>query len=118
MKHNTFNLFLISESLNGLTKLPIQTFISSDFDTAKLYFIDWLKGKKVKNRFTLYKIGDIDKNFHIKETKIFIANGYEEEKVKTYQRTLLEEKKMIEEASREKTIKETIKKLFNGREIC
>lgn len=117
MKHKLNNLFIISEALNGLTKLPVQTFISNDFDTAKLYFHDWLKDKKCKAKYQLYKIGEIDKDFKIRQTKIFITTGFEIENKPSYQRTLFEEKKMIEEAAREQKTKDILRKLFNGKEI-
>ena len=117
MKHKHFNLFLISECLNGRTKVPVQTFISNDYDTAKLYFHDWINGKKCKAKFQLYKIGEIDKELKVKEMKIFITSGFEYENKKVYQNPLLEEKKQILEASKETKQKEIIKKLFDGIEI-
>lgn len=117
MKHSHFNLFLISECLNGNTKVPVHTFIDTNYDTAKLYFHDWLQGKKCKAKFQLYKIGEINKDLKIKETKIFITTGFEYENKKVYQNPLIEEKKLIKEASMEKEQKEIIKKLFNGKEI-
>lgn len=118
MKHKQYNLFLISEALNGLTRVPIQSFMSSDYDTAKLYFHDWLKDKKCKAKFQLYKIGEVNKDLRVKEMKVFITTGFEIENKPAYQRTLLEEKEMIKEATREQKTKEILKKLFNGKEIC
>ena len=117
MKHSQFNLFLISECLNGHTKVPVHTFIDTKYDTAKLYFHDWINGKKCKAKFQLYKIAEIDADLKVKETKTFITSGFEYENKKVYQNPLFEEKKQILEASKENTQKEIIKKLFNGREI-
>lgn len=119
MKHGVYNLFLISESLNGITKVPIQTFISNNFDTAKLYFHDWLKDKKCKTKFTLYKIGEIQNNFQIKEMKVFITNGSEtkEQKLCIQRNLIIEEKQRIAAAAKEKETIEIVKKLFDGKEI-
>lgn len=118
MKHKQYNLFLISEALNGLTKVPVQSFMSFDYDTAKLYFNDWLKDKKCKAKFQLYKIGEVNKDLRVKEMKVFITTGFEIENKPAYQRSLLDEQKMIQEAAKEEKTREILKKLFNGKEIC
>lgn len=113
MKHNSYILFLISECLNGHTKIPVHTFISNDYDTAKLYFHDWLYGKKCKAKFNLYKIAEIQKDLSVKESKAYITSGFEY----GFKESLREEKRRIEEASKEKDIKEQIKKLWDGIDV-
>lgn len=118
MKHKQFNLFVITEALKGILRVPIHSFISSDYDTAKLYFDTWLEGKKVKSKFQLYKIGEIDKELKIKEVRVFVTTGQDIKETKSFQRTLLDEKKNIEEAAKLRRQDEIVKKLFYGREIC
>ena len=86
---------------------------------AKLYFHDWLEGKKCKAKFQLYKIGEINKDLRITETKIYITSGFElERNPKTaFQETLWQEKNRIEAASKQKEMKEIVKTLFDGAEI-
>ena len=107
------NIFLISESLNGITKIPIQTFISSNYETAKLYFQDYIKDRKNKIKFQLYKIGEINKDFKIEQTKIFITAGFEIENEISKQQKLREEREIIKKASQEE-ISEAVRTLFNG----
>lgn len=113
MKHSNYILFLISECLNGSVKVPVHTFISNDYDTAKLYFHDWLFGKKCKLRFTLYRIGEIQKDLTVKESKAYITSGSEY----YFKENLREEKERIEKASKEKEIKEQIGLLWAGKYV-
>lgn len=75
-----YNLFLISEALKGEIKIPLATFIESNYDAAKLYFYAYMKADLVQRptSYILHKIGEIDvKERKLKACMIFVAGGLE-----------------------------------------
>lgn len=115
MKHGTTNLFIIQHGLKPISKEVVHSFIEQSYERAKIYFHDYIKDKENKISYTLYKIAEIDRELKVKEMKVFIATGYEIKFEKSFQRSLLEEKKRIEEASKKKTIAQTLEILFEGK---
>lgn len=117
MKHNVYNLFLISYGIKPHTKRPIHTFFCDTYEKAKIYFHDYIKNSENKIGYSLYKIAEIDKNINLKEQHIFICGGYEITYKPNYQRSLIIEKELIERASREKELSKQIEILFDGKRI-
>lgn len=113
-RDNKYNLFLISEGLTGGIRRPIITYISKDYDTAKLYFKDWIKDKQKPERFYLLKIGEFDKDLKMKPMKVFVSGGLEELYRREKTKDLRQEKERILNAYRAGRTAEQIKILFNG----
>lgn len=112
-KRINMNIFLITKSL-GANKIPHHIFISDDYELAKLNFDNYVDNYTYPSDFTLYKIGEIKQDLSVSTCKIYIKTGKRESYKKT---DFLQEKLLIEEAAKEKTTKEIVKKLFNGQEL-
>ncbi len=112
-KRINMNIFLIIKQL-GNNKIPHHIFISDDYELAKLNFDNYVDNYTYPSDFTLYKIGEIKQDLSVSTCKIYIKTGKRESYKKT---DFLQEKLLIEEAAKEKTTKEIVKKLFNGQEI-
>lgn len=116
MKHDVYNLFLITQALNGQLRLPIKSFISKDYDTAKLEFLEYVEQSKNPSSLYLYKIGEIGKDLRIKECRIFIDGGLEIQNKKKYTKSdILAEKKLYKDAKFEKEVAKQIEILFKGK---
>lgn len=120
-----YNLFLISEALNGKIARPLQSFIETDYTRAKLYFHGWIECDLNKaGNFVLHKIGELDlSERRLKPCMIFISDKYqakltyEESKLSKDQLTL----KITQEFNRAKSVWEKniryndkIKDIFEG----
>lgn len=117
--NKNYNIFLISKGKNPLLRVPYQTFISNNYENAKLYFQGYLIDEKDPQDYILHKIGEINKNLKIEnECKIFICGGYEIANANKKNKSISQIKIEYENIpnGRESTT-ELIKKLFNGREI-
>ena len=118
MKHNVYNLFLIAQALNGQLRLPIKSFISKNYDTAKLEFMEYVENSKNPSSLFLYKIGEIGKDLRVKECRIFIDGGLEIKNKKNYTKSdILKEKKLYEDAKFEKELSKQIEILFGGKSV-
>ena len=114
-----YNIFLILKGKNPLLRVPVQSFISSNYENAKLYFQGYLIDEKEPQNYVLYKIGEVNKNLKIEnECKIFICGGYEianlNKKNKLAKQIKIDYKNIPN--GKENTI-ELIEKLFDGIKI-
>ncbi len=117
--NKNYKIFLISKGKNPLLRVPYQTFISNNYENAKLYFQGYLIDEKEPQDYILYKIGEINKNLKIEnECKIFICGGYEISNLNKRKKLANQIKIEYENIPNGKeTTKELIEKLFNGKEI-
>lgn len=110
---NKYNLFLILKGKNEKCRIPIMTFIARNYDLAKTYFIGHISENKHPEEFALYKIGEIQKDYTLKPTKIFICGGFEEIKGRQMKFSIAD----LQANIKKKETKEILKKLFEGEEI-
>lgn len=81
---NIYNLFLISQALEGNLKRPYISFVEKGYNEAKLYFKAFIEAerkseeilKQAPMHYVLHQVGEIDKTFCWKPKFIYITDSY------------------------------------------
>lgn len=119
-------LFGILKGKTEHTRVIVHTFIESNYTMAQLYFKSYMNPEETGLEYSLYKIGEIQKDNTIKPMKVFITGGYEikkynkedyyREKQREIQKNLKKNKEKIEKC-KGKNLTEQIEILFEGKKI-
>ena len=113
-------LFAIKYARKGIQNELLTTFISDNYTEAQLYFQGFIFGEKDTQNYTLYKIGEINKELEITYKKVYICNGFQcsndtkKEIDKCKQLKILKDECIKQKIEEQKDI---IKYLFKGNEI-
>lgn len=119
MTQNTAKIFGIYKvRTTRILKDLKQVFLEKGYNEAKLYFEGYLVGEQKYQDWFLYQIGEIDERGKLYENKKFITGGYEMKYIhkKDINQLKLDIQKDLE-AEKEKTQKDIITKLFEGKII-
>lgn len=122
MKKGKYHIFLISKGLDEKTREPLNTFIATDEEEAKIYLYAYIAGEKEYGKYTLHHLAEIGDHFTLKPKYYFIASGasVNGQETKADQLTL-QAKREYERAKnifeKNMTYNEKIRKIFQGRII-